>query len=700
MKNLITIDDTRLLIWDPKGHIICRSIDDQSNSPAKNKQAQKEVKLMLTERPYFWDDVLDISLSPNKSMLALRGSKGVCIVDLPRRWGSQYKDVYYCKTWNINERQLSCTRGLQVYQVLWHPCSKDELQILCVLTNDNFLRLYDARQHRTDDDELQSVDLSRTATNDHDVSDDILSATMSRLDLGEVAVAFDFGPPISVFTGDPLWPIYFVKGTGEVLLVYSTPLNPSYTKKVFGPLTMLPQADDNYGSDACSLIVLDSFPPLLAIATSSGSIYHCFAISDDTQGPNQSRDILPNQTLYVYDIMQLSLNLTDYTDEPFFTYQMRLHKDKTSKIRYFCTHPHGIHMVIFPIIETVEAGASEISNLRVDIESFAEYLICTKPLPLTNEQSDEENPSDSYESSPRGLVVEAMLANVVLITLLDKNEIVTRRLRPAATLNCSHFSNKKEDKNSSRANESQILESSRIEAFPVNFEEKIQMTLRRKMGVPLLKSSDLEEKSLHAHQEGSELILDFVEKTTTIIRSEFVERFKKASESILKKFELLKADAECQSNEMENIIKQKEEVFNSFIAITTKADKACQTQESLLNRITSTLERLRRRQSELSDAECKLKLDMLSLRSELKLSQDRLDSVRSKSKYQKDLDEKMKRSNSSFGLHSTDKDRDTAPTENQLAGIKEILQRQGNEIAELKKMLRAYTANGLPAQGL
>lgn len=42
-----------------------------------------------------------------------------------------------------------------------------------------------------------------------------------------------------------------------------------------GPLTMYPAAEDNYGTDACSIVCLDTTPQVLVISTCSGKLYHC-----------------------------------------------------------------------------------------------------------------------------------------------------------------------------------------------------------------------------------------------------------------------------------------------------------------------------------------------------------------------------------------------------------------------------------------
>ena len=53
---------------------------------------------------------------------------------------------------------------------------------------------------------------------------------------------------------------------------------------------MYPAADDNYGLDACSLLCLPSRPPVIAMATASGKIYHCITLeSEETFDPEEVR---------------------------------------------------------------------------------------------------------------------------------------------------------------------------------------------------------------------------------------------------------------------------------------------------------------------------------------------------------------------------------------------------------------------------
>lgn len=48
-----------------------------------------------------------------------------------------------------------------------------------------------------------------------------------------------------------------------------------------GPFAMYPSSDDNYGNDACAIICFKTTPPVIAISTCTGTIYHCILITPD-----------------------------------------------------------------------------------------------------------------------------------------------------------------------------------------------------------------------------------------------------------------------------------------------------------------------------------------------------------------------------------------------------------------------------------
>lgn len=69
---------------------------------------------------------------------------------------------------------------------------------------------------------------------------------------------------------------------GDVLCLNTTVDDSMNIKsaKITGPLTMYPPADDNYSEDACSILVLDTIPPSVVIASNFGELYNCLLLPD------------------------------------------------------------------------------------------------------------------------------------------------------------------------------------------------------------------------------------------------------------------------------------------------------------------------------------------------------------------------------------------------------------------------------------
>ena len=92
--------------------------------------------------------------------------------------------------------------------------------------------------------------------------------------LGETAVSFSFAPPVAIdaenTNGPYLWPIFILCGNGSVYcMVTGLGQHRPPKPQVMGPIPMLPQTDDNYGQESCSILCLHplvSSPPILVIA--------------------------------------------------------------------------------------------------------------------------------------------------------------------------------------------------------------------------------------------------------------------------------------------------------------------------------------------------------------------------------------------------------------------------------------------------
>lgn len=642
IKNLIAIDGSDRIIWN-------RELGHLEVGEGESKQI-----LLLTARPYF--SVKEIRLSPVRDLLALIGDNGVTMVEMPRKWGRRYKSdsdsQLYCKTFNINERLFSCEKRIRLLHVMWHPHGSEYKQTLCILTNDNRLRFYDVSRNTT---ETQVINLRiRDEYADPHEDDSCLGLNMSMLNLGNVSICFDFGPPKLIKEKEVLWPIYILMGTGDVLLIYTNPQNPIYAENIIGPLTILPQAEDNYGSDACHLIVLDSSPPLLAIATPSGRIYHCFAFSD-------GQGLLAKQTLYMYESIELSKDLIENPDDPYMPRPMKLFKDPTSKIRYFCVHQNGVHTVVLPILEHVQSDCDIIQ----DKESFSEFLVCTR----TTTPSD-ANESLEDLSTPQGLGVEIRKTNMALVVLMPDNGVIMQRISPATTLiNRRRFPRQSMD-SSRESHDQEILNVSQIDASRANFADQIQQILKRKTSVPMLKLTE--------NLEQDNNIFELIERAVTTFNNEYIKKFNLANDAIRKKISILKKDQEIQKAELEKITKDKEEVYISVIGLSTKAEAACQKQKELLRRIDKVLAAVSHGHPDLSEVESRLRGELTSLNDKLRLYRDQLDSVINKHKYHLNLKEP-----------SSNHSGDLVVSSAQLNGIKNTLAKQGSDISELKRIVKS-----------
>lgn len=638
IKNLVAISGNERIVWNPNmGHLEVSEGD------------QTKQNLLLASRPYF--TVKDVKLSPAKNLLALIGDNGVTIVEMPRKWGRRYKgetkeSQVFCKTFNINERLFTCEKRLKTRHVAWHPLGYEAKQVLCILTNDNRLRFHNV----TADQEIQVINLKvKNETDDQDA----LCLGISMLNLGELAICFDFGPPTVIQEPDILWPIYILMDSGDIYLIYTNFQNPLYAEHIIGPLTMLPQAEDNYGSDACSLIVLDSCPPLLAIATPSGTIYHCFAFPD-------KKEVLSKQTLYVYEAIELSKDLIANPNDPYSPHQMRLFKDPTSEIRYFCVHENGVHTIVLPILETIQHD-SEMINEK---ESFSEFLICTRTSTPSDEVLDQEQ---DILSTPLGLAVEVRQTSIVLLVLMVDNEMIVHRISPATTLiNRKRFPKKALDTSRDSSNEPDIQNLSQVDASRANFDEQIQQILKRKTSIPMLKLSENDEQKKQ--------IIEVVNRAVTVFKSEYLKKFDLAGEAIKKKLTMLERDMQNQRDEYDKIARDKDDVYNSVISLASKAGMVCEKQKDLLSRLDRVLAVVSYGHPDLSEAEAKLRRELASVNGKLLFYRDQLDSVVNKHKYHLNQKDPAYSANSDLMLSQT-----------QLNGIKETLARQGGEIADLKR---------------
>ncbi|MEE6469913.1 hypothetical protein FKM82_008812 [Ascaphus truei] len=358
-------------------------------------------KLLCINPPLF--DVSEVLLSPTQHHVALIGSRGLMVLEVPKRWGksSEFEGgdkTVNCRTIPVAERFFTSSTSLILKQAVWYPSETQEPHLV-LLTSDNAIRIYNLKDPLTPEKCIPLSNADEETTFPHNGR----SYTAS---LGETAVACDFGPLAAISkslvqTGKEeklAYPLYILYENGETFLMYIELQKSSNVGKLLGPLPMHPAAEDNYGYDACAVLCLPCVPNILVIATESGLLYHCVVLEaeeDDEQMSNKSwnpsSDLIPS--LYVFECVELELALKLTTEEEVslesdFSCPMKLHKDPICPSRYHCTHAAGVHSVgltwlskLQKFLSSDEEDKDSLQELATEQKCLVEHILCTKPLP-------------------------------------------------------------------------------------------------------------------------------------------------------------------------------------------------------------------------------------------------------------------------------------------------------------------------------
>ncbi|KAL3227712.1 hypothetical protein MRX96_003678 [Rhipicephalus microplus] len=362
------------------------------------------IELVLSNPPAY--DVDNVLVSCAKHLL-LSGPRGITVVSLPKTPATLLNErKALCKSWTLGEHFFLCHKSVSLVDIAWHPDSESGLHVLA-LTSDNNLRLYDIL-------EPQSAQLVLPVGVNHN-----LSGTLSA-SVGDAAVSFDFGD----FPAEgEARQVFVLGGSGDIYLTHVSPQddNRSHLRPVFGPLSMQPQAEDNYGVDGFSIICLPGAVPVLAVATTGGTLYHCLALGTQNFS-NGTREECEDVSLYVFEKIRLDLAFSLSTsEEEMFSCPIRLHKDPTNHQRYICVHNAGVHAVVVPFIDHLQAFAEDdtgmqmMSQLHTEM-SIVESLLCTRAL------------ASSKPAPPVGVVVLPEHPGPLLIVLTASWKIVTMML--------------------------------------------------------------------------------------------------------------------------------------------------------------------------------------------------------------------------------------------------------------------------------
>lgn len=147
---------------------------------------------------------------------------------------------------------------------------------------------------------------------------------------------------------------------------------------MFGSLSMFPAAVDNYGSDSCSIMCLQTTPPIVIIAACSGKIYHAILLNENLEedekrvmrfvalrqasivnltlnaffsqtwsqyGSTYSLHT-PEEALYVYECVEMELGLFYTDNDKKYTCPIHLHADRANRSRFLSNYQS---FVVLPI---------------------------------------------------------------------------------------------------------------------------------------------------------------------------------------------------------------------------------------------------------------------------------------------------------------------------------------------------------------
>uniref|UniRef100_A0A023GNZ1 Putative nuclear pore complex nup88/rnup84 component n=1 Tax=Amblyomma triste TaxID=251400 RepID=A0A023GNZ1_AMBTT len=364
---LIAVYDEYLVAWSQhQQRLIAVSTKVFSNAVEQDECQE----MLLSNPPVF--EVDNVLVGYTKHLL-LTGPRGMTVVALPKTPATQLNEKELCRSWTLGEHFFLCHKSVSLVDVAWHPDSESGCHVLA-LTNDNNLRLYDIA-------EPQSAQLVLPLGGNQSLTNAI------SVSVGDAAVSFDFG---DLSSDGKTRQVFVLMGSGDIYLTHVSPQddNRSHLQPVFGPLSMQPQAEDNYGVDGYSLICLPAAVPLLAIATTGGTLYHCLAVdTEDMFAPGTYEEHDRTEvTLCVLEKIKLDLTLSlpSAEEEPF-SCPIRLYKDPTNLQRYICVHNSGVHAVAVPFVDHLQAFATDDSELQMSSKlypenSIVESLLCTRAL--------------------------------------------------------------------------------------------------------------------------------------------------------------------------------------------------------------------------------------------------------------------------------------------------------------------------------
>ncbi|CAI5795002.1 Nucleoporin 88 [Podarcis lilfordi] len=621
-----------LFLWDgERAAFYALSLRGLGDEPDRLGQYQT---LLCINSPFF--EVYQTALSPTQEHVALIGTKGLMVLELPKRWGknSEFeggKPVVNCSTIPIAERFFTSSPSLTLKHSAWYPSETLDPHIV-LLTSDNTIRIYSLNSPQTP---VKVIHLS-------EADEETLRLNKGRAYtalIGETAVAFDFGPLAAVpknIAGQRekeevlAYPLYILYENGETFLTYISLLHSSGNLgRLLGPLPMHPAAEDNYGYDACAVLCLSCVPNILVIATESGLLYHCVVLEgeeDDEQMSLKSwdsrTDLIPS--LYVFECVELELALklaSREGEEPLesdFSCPIKLHRDPKCPSRYHCTHDAGVHSIgvtwinkLQKFLDSDEEDKDRLQELGAEQKCIVEHILCTKPLPC------------SQAASIIGFWIVSDILGPTMVCITRSYECVTKPLLSAIHPPCPPLLCTKQD-SPVTVSPLRILAESQD-----SFERHIRNILDRNSANPLLlKSADKEVSP------PPEECLQLLSRATQVFREEYILKQDLAREEIQRRVKLLREQKKKQLEDLAYCREERRSLREMAERLADKYEEAKEKQEDIVNRMKKVLRNFHSQLPVLSDSEKDMKKELQTIEEQLRHLGNAIRQVKMKKDYQ------------------------------------------------------------------
>ncbi|CAL8351955.1 unnamed protein product [Lota lota] len=644
-KNLTFCLDCDLFVWNDVDRVFfttnLRQLNSEESCGSGNFQT-----LLCINPPRF--EVCQVLLSPTQHHVALIGQRGVSVLELPQRWGKRSefeggRSDINCKTIPVAERFFTSSASVTLRQATWYPSETEEPNLV-LLTSDNTIRFYGLKSPQNP---AKVLPVSQSEE-DSNVHSRVLSYAAS---LGEIAVAFDFGPVSSMSRQLPgqasrdllVYPLYILYENGETYLSYTSyQMGVLSLSKPAGPLPMYPAAEDNYGYDACAILCLPCVPNILVIATETGMLYHCVVLESEEEedegvvGERWMRGSESVPSLYVFECVELELTLklaTGEDEEPQesdFTCPILLHRDPLCQHRYHCTHEAGVHSVGLTWFNKLhqflgssdEEDRNSLQELAAEKRCIVEHILCTRPL------------ATSLSAPVRGFLVTSDLSlGATMVCITSAYECILLPLLssvrpPSPPLLCSGA----RSGSTPGVGGATVGSPSRGQADD-SFERHVRNILARGSANPLvLRSGDGEAAAAAAPPPEW---LQLLSRATQVFREEYILKQDTACEELQRRVRLLATQRSTQVEELAACRQERRSLREAAERLADKYEDAKYRQDAIARRVKRLLGGLRSQLPVLSDSEKDMRKELQGVEEQLKHLDNGIRQVAMKREYQK-----------------------------------------------------------------